>query len=283
MSLAFFQKQVKHFIPPVKIICFGAGTQIQGFADQITKLSNIGVEVLDFTRIALKNNIEISRKVKLQSQYSFALMLPLAAGDYGKVNFLTDKQLVTNRLLLTQQITAIVLLCIATIMGMYFYSNYQLKLWNTDYEKSKKQMANVIKDQMDVDIKSSKRVTDIVAAAQEKLEQTKKVCSSFDQTVHNNYLLHLQELCTAIDRQAIGLKLNKMVLGDKEIVLQGKIEQPVIGKEQGRDTKQTAWDCLDIFTQELIQLQGFTLKNIPAELTFNVTLEVKADQQAHKD
>ena len=275
LSLAFFQKQIKNFIAPAKIICLGAGTQLQGFADQTIQLLDIPVETLDIKRIAVRKNIEINRKVKTDGKYSFSLILPLAAADYGDVNFLSDKEQAATSRLFKQQLAAILLICGATIAGIYFYSNYQLKLWNADYEKSKKQMVNIIKDQMDVEIKNSKRVPDIVAAADEKLQQTKKVCLSFDQTVHNNYLKHLQQLFDSIDRDSIGLKLNKMTFTDKEIVLQGKISSS--------SNQQDAWVNLDIFTQELIQLQGFTLKNIPAELAFNVTLVVKEDQQDHKD
>lgn len=275
LSLAFFQKQIKNFITPVKIICLGVGTQLQGFADQTTQLCQIPVEVLDFKRVAARNNIEVNRKIKVDGQHSFALITPLSVAYYGDINFLSDQQRKNNRRLLTKQLVAVFLLSAMTLVGIYFYSNYQLKLWDVDYEKSKKQMVNSIKDQMEVDIKNVKRVTEIVAAGDEKLQQTKKVCLSFDQTTKNNYLVHLQELCTAIDRESLGLKLQKMSLSDKEIILQGKIDRSV--------QQSDPWINLDIFTQELINLKGFSLKNIPAELSFNVTLLVKEDQGAHKD
>ena len=129
-------------------------------------------------------------------------------------------------------------------------------------------MVLALKDQMDIDIKNNvKRVSDIVAAAQTKLQQEKKVCFSFSQS-NNAFLNHLQELCTKIDRVSLGLDLKKLSLHDKEVVLQGKVKD---------------FDALEIFEEELMELHSFTLKNIPAELAFTVTLLVKEDQDKNKE
>ena len=124
-------------------------------------------------------------------------------------------------------------------------------------------MVTTLKDQMGVDIKSIKRVSDIVTAAQTKLQQEKKVCFSFSQA-NKGYLHHLEELCSKIDRISLGLDLKKLSLHDKEIVLQGKVKD---------------FDALETFEEELMELHNFTLKNIPAELAFTVTLLVKEDQE----
>jgi hypothetical protein len=275
MSLAFFQKQVKNFITPVKIICVGAGTQLKGFVDETNKQLQISVENLDIKKIAARKGIEINRKAKVDGSYSFAPILALAISNDSDVNFLSARQRSATARLFFQQFAAIVILSVGAIVGMYLYGNYQLKLWSVDYEKSKKQMITVIKDQMDIEIKNIKRVPDIVAAVQEKLEQTKKVCSSFDQTAQNNYLEHLNKLFDGIDRESIGLTLNKMSFAEKEILLQGKISSS--------ENQSEPYTNLRIFTQKLNSLPGFTLKNIPSELTFNVTLEIKEDQHEQKD
>ena len=268
LSISFFQKQIKNFISPAKIICLGAGTQLPEFTEQLTEGCQIPVEILDIKRVALRNNIQVSKKIKLDGQHSASLIIPLSAAHYGDVNFLLHAQRTMHNRLLNKQLLTAIVISIAMLAAIYFYSNYQLKQWNIAYDKSKKEMVLVLKDQMDIDIKNNvKRVSDIVAAAKTKLQQEKKVCFSFSQS-NNAFLNHLQELCTKIDRVSLGLDLKKLSLHDKEVVLQGKVK---------------GFDELEIFEEELMELHSFTLKNIPAELAFTVTLLVKEDQDKNKE
>ena len=263
LSVSFFSKQIKNFIAPARIICLGAGTQLSGFVDLAEQGCQIPIEILDIKRVAQRNNIEINKKIKLDGQHSASLIIPLSAAHYGDINFLLHEQRKMLNLLFNKQLFMVMFISVATIAGIYFYSNHQLKQWNSAYDKSRKEMVTTLKDQMGVDIKSIKRVSDIVTAAQTKLQQEKKVCFSFSQA-NKGYLHHLEELCSKIDRISLGLDLKKLSLHDKEIVLQGKVKD---------------FDALETFEEELMELHNFTLKNIPAELAFTVTLLVKEDQE----
>ncbi|MDP3788642.1 MAG: pilus assembly protein PilM [Candidatus Chromulinivorax sp.] len=268
LSVSFFSKQIKNFIAPARIICLGAGTQLPGFVDVAEPNCSLPVEILDIKKVALRNNIQINRKIKLDGQHSASLIIPLSATHYGDINFLLGEQRKLHNILLNKQLLTILLLSVATLIALYFYSNLQLKKWDIAYEKSRKEMVAAIKDQMAVDVKkNTKRISDIVAAAQTKLDQETKVCSSFSQS-NNNFLQHLQELCNNIDRESLGLDLKKLSLEGKEVVLQGKVKD---------------FDALETFEEELMELPNFTLKNIPRELSFTVTLLVKEDQEKSKE
>jgi len=151
------------------------------------------------------------------------------------------------------------------ILGLYFYSNYQVQLWTDKYDQSKKEIVKVLKQEMDIDIKQSKRVLDIVAAAQGKLEDTKKVCFSFSQANHA-YLQHLQELFSKIDRDSLGLDMKKLSLLDKQIILQGKV----------RDKD---YDALETFEEELMELPNFVLKDRLRETSFTAILQLKETEE----
>ncbi len=267
------EQQIKNFIMPAKILCLGAGTELQGFADQATKECQVPVDILDIKRVALRNNIQVHKKIKLNAQHSASLIIPLSAARYSDINFLSHEQHKIHNRLLNMQICTALLLSVATVLGLYFYSNYQLQQWDKEYDKSRKQMVNLLKEQMDIDVKNVKRISEIVAAAQSKLQQTKKVCYSYSPS-NNTFLKHLQELCSVIDSKSIGLDLKKMSLNDKEVILQGKIN----GSEL-----EDKWEALTTFEKELMELPSFTLKNIPGELAFTVTLLVKEDHDKNKD
>lgn len=262
LSISFFQKQVKSFVAPAKIICLGAGTQLAGFVDQATSACQIPVEILDLKRVAHRNNIIINRKIKLDAFHSTSIIMPLSTAHYGDINFLSFAQKHLHNRLLNRQLMITFLLSLATLLAIYFYGNYELKVWDVAYEKYKKEMVIAVKETMDVDIKNVKRIQEIVLAAETKLQQAKKLCFSFSQS-NNAYLNHLQELSAKIDRDNLGLDLKKISLQDKEVILQGKVKD---------------FDALETFEKELMELPSFVLKNIPAELAFTVTLIIKEDQ-----
>jgi type IV pilus assembly protein PilM len=267
LSLSFFQKQIKNFIAPSKIICLGAGTQLHGFADKSTDICKILVEILDIKRVFHRNNIQVNKKIKIDAQHSASLIIPLSSARYGVVNFLSNEQKKNNNHLLNKQLFIAFLLSVATLTGIYFYSNYQLKQWTSKYDASRKEIVTLLKDQMEVDVKNVKRITDIVVAVESKLQQAKKVCFSFSQP-NNAFLHYLEELCNKIDRISLGLDLKKLSLHDKQVVLQGKVKD---------------FDALEIFEEELMELHSFIIKDRPRELAFSVTLQVKDDQNNKKE
>lgn len=262
LSISFFQKHVIDFIIPSKIVCVGVGAEIPKFEEKTFESCRIPVDILDVKKIILKNNLIIHKKAKIDARYTPSLIIALSAGHYGDINLLSHKQnIVKNSLLNRQLITMLAISCIA-IAGIYFYSQYQLSIWNFEYDKSKKEISTRLKSQMDLDTKSIKRINDIVSAAQAKLEQSKKVCFSFSQSNHS-FLRYLQDLSSTIDRVSLGLDLKKISMHDKEVVLQGKVKD---------------FEALETFTEELMELKRFTLKDKPGELAFSVNLYAKDDQ-----
>ena len=269
LSLSFFQKQIKNFTTPSKVICLGAGTGIPTFLEQTLVHCQIPVEILDIKKVLHRSDITIQKKVKVDAQHSSSLIIALSAAHYGDVNFLLKKQDIAKNSLLNKQLLIIAFISLSTIAGVYFYGQYQLRIWEAAYNKSKKEITNTLKEEMDVDIKGIKRVSDIVSKAQEKLEQSKKVCFSFSEKNHS-FLRYLQELSSNVDKQSIGLDLKKISLHDKEVILQGSVKD---------------WPELDIFKKELMELKGFALKGRwpDGPNDFTVTLQAQEDQDKNRN
>jgi len=262
MSISFFQKQIKNFIPPVKIACFGPGTTIEGFVQAAQQENQVTIELLDIKKILLKKGVSFHKKVKVDGLHGASVIVALSASRNSDINFLSTQQSLQSSALLYKQMVVAIILSTLSIVGFYFYSHYQLQIWERAYNRSKNEMIKTVKEQMNLDIKSSKRVSDIVTQAQSQLAQAKKVCFSFSQS-NKSFLLYLQQLCSKIDRQAIGLDLKKISIKDKEVILQGKVK---------------GYDELQTFEEELLELDMFTVHDLPRELSFTVTLHVKEEQ-----
>jgi len=263
LSVSFFQKQIKNFTMPSKIVCLGAGTGIPFFTENALVHCQIPIEILDVKKILMRNDISIQKKVKVDSQHCASLVIALSSTHYGDVNFLAQKQAAMNHSLLKKQLWVLFVISLVTIAGILLASRYQLAIWDTAYNKSKKEVTTALKDVMDVETKGVKRVSDMVSSAQSKLEQAKKVCFSFSPSNHS-FLHYLQDLSEKIDRDSLGLDLKKLSLHDKEVVLQGSVKN---------------FDALTIFEEELMELKNFTIIEKPAgELTFTVKLQALQDQ-----
>jgi len=261
LSLSFFKKQIKDFIIPSKIICLGVGTSIPFFSEHTQEYCDIPVEILDIKKILLRNDIIINKKVKVDSKHCTSLIVSLSSTHYGDVNFLTQQQAAISHYLLKKQMLVLVAISVITIAGIFAASQYQLNMWDNAYNKSKKELTTTLKTVMEVETKGTKRVSDLVSLAQNKLEQAKKVCSSFSSS-NDSFLNYLEELSSKIDRENLGLNLKKLSLDDKEISLHGSVK---------------SFEALEIFEEELMELEHFTLIDKPAELTFSVRLQAKED------
>ena len=274
LSISFFQKQVKNFAMPSKIVCFGQGVYLHNFLELTQNAFATSIEIFDTKKVIERSGMQVHQRVKSDAQQGMNLIVPLATMEYSEINFLVEEQRIAQSAVLYKQLLAVAIISILSIVGIYFYGNYELQKWNSEYERSRKQIVTILQDQMDLDIKTIRRVNEIVAAAQAKVEQTKKVCLSFSQKNHN-YLDHLQELCTKIDRRSLGLQLHKLSLRDEEVMLQGKIGSSLAQPD--------SWRNLSTFTEELMELKNFTLKNIPAELSFNITLLINKNEQHNQE
>lgn len=265
LSLSFFKKQIPNFVTPSKIISLGIGTGIPGFLEQVKIHTDISAEIFDIKKNITKSNIVVHKKSKIDAKHSASIMVGLSAAHYGDVNFLSYTLDAAKNSLLYKQLISVAIITCTAFAGIYFYSQYQVRIWDVEYNKSKKELITKLKDQMDVDTKGMKRVTDIVAAAQAKLEQAKKVCFSFSPSNHS-FLRYLEELSSKIDRESLGLDLKKLSIHDKEVTLQGKVKD---------------FDVLETFEEELMELKNFTLKSkLPGELAFTVVLQAQDTQDA---
>jgi type IV pilus assembly protein PilM len=267
LSLGFFQKQIKNFIQPVKIICLGQGSLIRGFSDKVQSCSDMNVETLDIKKIAHYNSIESAKKSKIEGKFVASLMIGLSQSHDEDINFLSQFDDAAKDRLFAKQILIALGLSVVACVGLYFYSNYQIQKWTSAYDKSKKEMVTLLAESMDLDVKNIKRVSEIVESAKSRLQQTKKVCFSFSEK-NRAFLHHLQELGSKIDRVSLGLDLKKMSMKDKEIILQGKVKD---------------FEALETFEEELMELKGLELKDRPRELVFTVSLFVQDDQDKNKD
>ena len=260
LSISFFQRHVKGFTEPSAIICLGAGTGLYEFVEKVSSCLKKPFDVLNIKNSLEKNGIKSSNAIKFNGRYGASLIMPLSASHYGDVNMLSGQQRKNDINLLNKQLLTTFFISIMTIVCLYAYSGFQLRRWDRSYNVSKKEMIRSLEDQMGIDLQGILQERQIVSLAEETLQREKKLWFSFSKQAEHSFLEYLQELTNKIDRSSLGLDLKKMSLSHEEIVLQGKVKD---------------FEALETFEEELMELNNFTIKEKPRELTFLVTLKVK--------
>lgn len=261
LSQLYFAKQVKHFVEPAKTFCLGAATQLHNFKQRVESVKGEDkIHLVDLKTVFERKHIKGSKHHNLNNEIAHGLIVPLSAAHFGDANLLAMQENKRSIFLLFKQLLALILVTVLSLGGLYFYSNLQIKKWNTAYLSSKKEVGRMVEDQMNIDVRRMIRPSLIVDAAKETVEREKKLWFSFSKQSENSFLEYLYDLTTKIDRASIGLDLKKLIIDYDQIIMQGKVKN---------------FDALETFEEELMELSKFTLVEKPRELVFTVKLDVK--------
>lgn len=260
LSLSFFEKQVKEFIVPAKILCLGIGVGLYEFQKKAQACLPLPIESFDVEKLLQHNEIDNKLGQEFQAQDCTSLIIPLSAVHFGHVNLLSNYQQKIDQRLLNRQLLALFFVTTISLVGLYFYSNTQMQRLQVAFLRNKKEIVRVLDEQMGIDAKGIKRTSMLVDVARETLQREKKLWFSFSKQSENSFLEYLQDISSKIDRGSLGLDLKVLSMNYEEVIMQGKVKD---------------FEALETFEEELMELSKFNVVEKPRELAFTVKLQVK--------
>jgi len=258
-TTAFFESQIKDgYKKPQKIIFSGLGSGLHHFIESAQNFFDM--PVLQVVIPVLFKSLNIVDK----KGFSVEQISNLATGLFGKYNnscnlLKTFASKMDNRLFY-KQFSVILLLTVGCIGGILWHSVSELQRWDRAYNASKKELAAILEKTMQLDVKKERNLKDIVTKAEEKLKYERKLWFSFSKQTEQSYLEFLQDLSVHIDREDIGLDLKRLSMDPDKVTLAGSLKE---------------WEKLEVFKQELSELELLQLVEEPRELTFSIQLKVK--------
>ncbi len=178
------------------------------------------------TSFSLKNyvehkNIVIAPDLATEIDFlSLAAALPLLkTSDFDINTKLTHS---SENSLIHRQIVVGAILGIAILATLATHAFIQISKLSNAYEEAKTEVIVALKKEFPT-IDSS-NINDLLTRAQKEVKTEEGIWSSFSTQTRQSYLEYLFILSTKIDRDGLGLTLNKMLINKKTITLEGKVK-----------------------------------------------------------
>lgn len=258
-TMGYFENQLKDsYKKPQRIIFSGQGCTLPHFKESAQNFFNIPILEVNLPALFESLHIKDKNNYSIDSFSNLATALFLKYND--SCNLLKSFANQLDNSLFNKQIFTAIFLTIGCIGGIFWHSISELQRWNNAYTASRKELVKKLEQSMAIDVKSERSLKEIVAKAEETLKKERKLWFSFSKQTERSYLELLQDLSIHIDREDIGLDLKKLLMGPDSVTLTGSLKE---------------WEKLEVFKQELSELELLDLVEEPRELTFTVLLKVK--------
>ncbi len=199
----------------------GGGAQMRGIqeflsASLATTITQLNSELFaDIPGTTFKDNLVIDS----DSILSFATALPTAS--MADFNLLPEELSEEQQGLLNKQILVAIFLSIGFLVMITTYTFVLTNKASNAVESAQKTAVDALKEQLP-EIKTD-RLDDALKDADEEVTKEEKTWFAFSNRVRSSYLKYLLELTNRMDKQTIGLELERINMSENTIVLKGHV------------------------------------------------------------
>jgi len=245
---------------PTNFVCSGVGIALPSLLQTVQSAFAVQVQTIESKDIIEAYKIQQSKKVKDRFACQEVILNTLSYSKDYQTNLLTVAQQSKEKTLLNQQIIVAIIASLILLAGVYWITRKETQLWQAAIVTSKKQLVREVERQMNLDIRGE-HTNKVLEKAEEFLSKEKRLWFSFSKESEQSLLEYLQALSTTIDRDSLGLVINRMKIDFDEITIQGSVKD---------------FEALQIFEEELMELSNFDIVQKPRELSFVVKLKAKS-------
>jgi len=241
-TLSSFAAQANAQTPLQSIELLGAGATIKGIATYAQEYMKNTVLLFDtnsistIPHVALKTGVSISMSAVMST--AIALPTPLAQ----QFNLRKNEFEITNPVALYTQLAAMGTLTVVMLIALCTYSYLQLSALQAEVTESEQEAIHTVTERFRNLESEGGNLDDILESAEQVLKKDKKTWSVFSGQSRISYLRYLLELTTLLDKEALGLVLDKITFVDNFMILKGQVKD---------------FDALKLLFQELRQSKLF--------------------------
>lgn len=213
-------------VPPAtieKIFLVGQAAEIKELDQFMSKQLHIPTEPFNSMLLAQEKNITIVPKAGVARVNSISLATALSDDSLFNLRqkeFAPDKQAQLKKQLI---ITFILLLgVLGTLIG---HSYWQIRKFKRELAISEKEVISALQETLkDKMPKIEKRLADTVQEAERVVQREQKQWFAFSGPARASFLTYLLELSTKIDKQELGLTVEKITISDDMLTLKGDVK-----------------------------------------------------------
>lgn len=249
-----------------KIFLLGKGADVVHISSFFHQQLQIPCELFEVNEILKTDFVSLKKESRIPRSAILSLSTALITPTVAQFN-LRKKEFVLPQLGLfyKQLITAGVVL-ILIFSGLLFHTFWQVSKLKKAAQQFESEIVTTLTKR---GLTKAKGMAEAIRTAEEKVSQEEKIWFAFSSQRRFSFLQYLQDLSIAIDREAIGLKLKKLVITEQEprtMILDGEVPD---------------FDALKILERELKKSNMFASLPSLQATKFNIPLPLKKNEDTN--
>lgn len=260
-TLDSFAAQAKTDAKINKILLLGQGSEISNISEFFNQQLGITCTLFDVNELLKTEFITLKNENRIPQSSILSLSTALITPTVENFNLRKQEFTVTNSGLFYRQFFTTTFLLLLPFASLLIYSYLQLNGLKNALKNYESGIISTLNKQ---GLTTAKSLNDALKKSEEKVKQEETIWFAFSSQTRFSFLKYLQELTAAIDKEATGLDLKKLVITEepRNIILDGEV----------RD-----YDALKVLEKELKRSNLFTsLPSLQAP-KFTITLPLKTN------
>lgn len=257
-TMQSFTSQTKPAQSISKILLFGTSAGIKGLAESITDLSRVPTEIFQVNSL-VHNGFGINAKVSIPQQNMVSLATALPRTPTHGFNLRQKEFSLMDTGLFMQQVVVGGLLLSLILGGLLALGIWQILSMKKEARQSEQEVVETLKEKVKKIPESTTGIDEALDEAKAAINQEEKIWSAFTGASRSRFLEYLLELTTRLDKQKLGLDLEKLTITGDTIVLKAQVR---------------GYEELRILEQELRSSKLFSFVESPQDPKFTMTIRL---------
>ncbi len=216
------QASTQHALQSIQLL--GVGATIKGIAAYSQEQIKTTVVLFDTQTITAIPHVVIKAGVSIGMESITSTAIALPTPTTASFNLRKNEFEITNPIELYKQLITMGLLSLLILTCVGTYSYLQLSALETEVTDSEQEAIQTVTERFKNLDAEGGNLDDILDNAEQALRKDKKTWSVFSGQSRVSYLRYLLELTTRIDREALGLVLDKITFVDNFMILKGRVK-----------------------------------------------------------
>lgn len=241
-----------------KILLFGTSAGIKGLPELITDLSRVPTELFQVNSL-VHNGFGISAKVSIPQANMVSLATALPRTPTSSFNLRQKEFSLLDSKLFLQQIIVGGLLLSLILGSLLAIGIWQILSMKKEARQSEQEVVETLKEKIKKIPESTTSIDEALDEAKTIVNQDEKIWSAFTGASRSRFLEYLLELTSKIDKQKLGLDIERLAITGDTIVLKAQVR---------------GYEELRMLEQELRSSKLFSYVESPQDPKFTMTIRL---------
>lgn len=221
------------------LLFFGSTASIKGMLEYFSEQLHVSSSIFNIHKALVQTSISIGTKNNFPDDNVVSLAVALPHGMVAGFNLRKEEFTTATSWQLTKQLITSALLSLLIIGSLLFFSMRSLKRLNKEAYASQEEVVETLKERFPKIPDETTDLDDLIAEAERAVNEEEKRFAVLT-TARTSYLKYLLELTDKIDKEGLGLDLEKITFSaDGFLTLQGSVRDYEALKNLERDLKKS--------------------------------------------